>query len=892
MSAESPKSNSHEEFFKLLFGLLDEDKADELRTLIATDSDVAKEYDETLKFVDLTARAIRIERTVNSALAGDEVIDFRSFERASGFAFDAASGSFEDGVFRQSERRKRLKIDKSEESADGSKARKNPKRIKSKKQRSEKDLVANQPNTSNRSFYESFFFQTIKNIVSKKFDFIGGAGVFFRNLSLFKKLVFAIVLFGIIISISLVWQEIRLRRFFNEDYYVRTAVPDVLVRGVPQSIVVLTRNILNEPHRVSVRFDLVDASTNDFVLSHSEWSNAEGLVCYDLTNTESFPEKVKLKVSVGTKNDFCFERVLQVVNSNGLTIGSMENCFPTTSPLSEIDSEKRLFASYVGREITKRKLEERLPVRAYDDIQKQPEEQNPSDGEKTASTCVFIRIYPELGRLITGFPNTVGVFCTDSLGRPISDRFTLSDDEELVSFETDEMGYGAFAFTPLDGRHYFLSNDSSRKVTLIENQADFRDEKTSMESTVVEKENSDLSDIESGEETKDDGVALNGARLSISNNSNVYFRPLKSIFREDESIELELSSTSKESLIATIDKNGSLVSQRLIDVSDGKKIVSIPLLPQIGGLLKIAVYKVIGNESLQRVGEKYVFRDIEGGAPRFTSEWCANENEVADSSDEIKKNRLVVSIERRIPFFEKGRRKEFVAYDELPMTLDACWMSDIDRVCSATTLDDALSECSDPLREKVLSTSCCSRGASPVLVDNLRQVKSSASSKLEDFRKKEAKTVGRIASFGLLVCAALVVWSFFWVVFDALSIWRSLVVTSLACVLGLFICLEPKTLDYSAVLATSLGFVENQTLSSDESWDYLECFERDFSDRVESESHDTEILSYTRKVGPGETVIDIGSLGVKKDDSSGFVFIRVTDDKRGTWTVIPWPDPE
>ena len=94
--------------------------------------------------------------------------------------------------------------------------------------------------------------------------------------------------------------------------------------------------------------------------------------------------------------------------------------------------------------------------------------------------------------MIAGFSNKVGVFCTDSLGEPLAVSFTLSNDEESVSFETDEQGYGTFSFTPIDGRPYFLSSDSPFEITLLENREGFQNGGAIIESPSPDKEDEDF----------------------------------------------------------------------------------------------------------------------------------------------------------------------------------------------------------------------------------------------------------------------------------------------------------------------------------------------------------------------------------------------------------------
>lgn len=898
MSVEFHENDIHEDVFGLLLGLLDDGKAEELRRLIATDAEAAKVYAEGRKTLELTSRAVRIKRQVDTNKQTDGVIDFRTFERASGFAYDAAASSFEADLFQQSGELDASKANKPEAFPKRTKVRKDSKGKRKRKSQKDKGLVSDSMNKKSNKWFSCRNLWTAKKFIESK----GASSArnfqkYYRKISLFQKIILGLTLFGIVVSVGIVWQEIRLRRFFKEDYCVRAIIPDALVRGLPQSIIVRTTNLENDSFRTSVRFDVVDANTNEFVLSHSELSNA-GEVRYDLPNMEDFPDSVSLKISVGTKEDSFFETVLPVVNARKLYIRDLENSSQTISeapedPIKGSYAEGVTFASYQGREILERQLEELSADSLSEDTEEQQKNSNDSDNRNEGNSSLNVGIYPELGELIAGFFNRISIFCTDAAGEPVSTVLTLTNNEGTIDFETDEQGYGTFAFTPSEGRQYFLTSKLASKVELVggyENNT-LSEQEATPESSCYDADSAGQFDSSLAEETRGSETENKKATLFAVKSKGVYFRPTKSVLDEDEPIQLEVKSLNDEILVATIEKNGAIVSQLATVVAEGTTNVDIPLSAEVCGVLKTVVYKKDEKKELQKIGETYLYRNMGGNAPSFGVDWLIEE-QTAENNVLSKGKQIVVDIEPRQTV--STRKNKVQASDrEVPITLSVSWSSDIDQVSSKMTLDDVLNVCPDLLREKVLSTVAGeAKGASPILVDNILQVKSASASKLKDFRKREARTAGTIASFGLVVCAALALLAIFFVAFDALSIWKSLIVATFACVLGFFFCLEQRMLDYSSILTASLGLTEESATLDKEPWTVTKCLDSDVSLWKGAEIRGNEPFERELKVSAGKTTFVFDELGVDECHLPGVVFVKVSVGANEAWTItVPKQQP-
>ena len=168
MSVEFHENDIHEDVFGLLLGLLDDSKAEELRRLIATDAEAAKVYAEGRKTLELTSRAVRIKRQVDTNKQTDGVIDFRTFERASGFAYDAAASSFEADLFQQSGELDASKANKPEAFPKRTKVRKDSKGKRKRKSQKDKGLVSDSMNKNSNKWFSCRNLWTVKKFIESK----------------------------------------------------------------------------------------------------------------------------------------------------------------------------------------------------------------------------------------------------------------------------------------------------------------------------------------------------------------------------------------------------------------------------------------------------------------------------------------------------------------------------------------------------------------------------------------------------------------------------------------------------------------------------------------------------------------------------------------------------
>ena len=102
MSGQSSKKTIEENVLDLLFGLVNAEEAESLRRLVATDSEVARVYDDVRKIFADAAQAVRVESPFiakDNSKFGNVTVDSGNYDPATNLGFDAAVGSFESGVF-------------------------------------------------------------------------------------------------------------------------------------------------------------------------------------------------------------------------------------------------------------------------------------------------------------------------------------------------------------------------------------------------------------------------------------------------------------------------------------------------------------------------------------------------------------------------------------------------------------------------------------------------------------------------------------------------------------------------------------------------------------------------------------------------------------------------
>ncbi|MBR2003248.1 MAG: hypothetical protein IJ991_03575, partial [Thermoguttaceae bacterium] len=94
MKSNFSEQDLKERALELLYGLLDEDEAEELRLLIASDATAARIFDEARETVDRFARAARWEETpeaeVDETAAKNVAVEAAPFDGGASFLFDSA----------------------------------------------------------------------------------------------------------------------------------------------------------------------------------------------------------------------------------------------------------------------------------------------------------------------------------------------------------------------------------------------------------------------------------------------------------------------------------------------------------------------------------------------------------------------------------------------------------------------------------------------------------------------------------------------------------------------------------------------------------------------------------------------------------------------------------
>ncbi|MDQ7947424.1 MAG: TonB-dependent receptor, partial [Pedobacter sp.] len=96
---------------------------------------------------------------------------------------------------------------------------------------------------------------------------------------------------------------------------------------------------------------------------------------------------------------------------------------------------------------------------------------------KTTSPLIDVQFFPEGGNLVEGLPCKVAVKATNGsgLGEGVSGTVTDNEGVEVLSFETSDLGMGAFSLNPMSGKTYSakvkFKNGETRDVALPKAQA-------------------------------------------------------------------------------------------------------------------------------------------------------------------------------------------------------------------------------------------------------------------------------------------------------------------------------------------------------------------------------------------------------------------------------------
>lgn len=361
MKSKFSEQELKERTLELLYGLLEEDEAEELRRLIASDATAARIFDEARETADRFARAARweeapeanVEETaaknvavesvpfdggaswaLNSTLVGGDAFSASGDEEeeAEEAATDETSGESSGSNRKRAKRRLNLlrklksasKNGRSESDVrvgkrDG--ARKERRREKGAKTR--KPANAAQPAPATRFRFGAkgrgdgaSGWATVGRTSS------GGrrsaARRFLARLpkpTLFQNLIVALAVVALSTAIGFWAQETALQARFQDDFRIQIAAPRTLARGESQTISATTTAPNGKPRRVPIRFAFSDAETGAPLLAHTESGDASGVARFKIPDVSDFPARTLLTISAGEREKETFETILTVVDA-------------------------------------------------------------------------------------------------------------------------------------------------------------------------------------------------------------------------------------------------------------------------------------------------------------------------------------------------------------------------------------------------------------------------------------------------------------------------------------------------------------------------------------------------------------------------------------------------
>lgn len=139
---------------------------------------------------------------------------------------------------------------------------------------------------------------------------------------------------------------------------------------------------------------------------------------------------------------------------------------------------------------------------------------------KTTSTAVDVQFFPEGGSLVAGLPSKIAVKAVNSygLGENISGKIIDNENNEVLKFETEYLGMGAFILNPLLGKTYsaiVTMRDGTEKTILLP--------KIETSGYVLGVNNIDSSKINIKVLLTEDLVNKGDLSLIAQRNGNVYF---------------------------------------------------------------------------------------------------------------------------------------------------------------------------------------------------------------------------------------------------------------------------------------------------------------------------------------------------------------------------------
>ncbi len=374
-SEQDLKERAHE----LLYGLLDENEAEELRRLIASDATAARIFDEARETVDRFARAARWEETSEAeedeTTAKNVAVETAPFDGGAAFLFGSAfvgadafsatvdaetpetgetnaneAGGDESSGSNRKRAKRRLNLLRKNKTApknsrsetgddDGKReeeARKERRRAKSGKSTTFA-RTAQTARTAQSSTVFRFRFgskgrvdaesgwATVGRTASGDGERRSTARRFWARVpkpTLFQNLIIALAVVALSTVVGFWAQESALQARFRDDFRIQIAAPRTLARGESQTIAATTTAPNGKPRRVPIRFSFSDAETGAPILAHTESGDASGVARFKIPDVSDFPTRTRLTISAGEQEKETFETILTVVDAPKANVGA------------------------------------------------------------------------------------------------------------------------------------------------------------------------------------------------------------------------------------------------------------------------------------------------------------------------------------------------------------------------------------------------------------------------------------------------------------------------------------------------------------------------------------------------------------------------------------------
>lgn len=924
MSSKSNEETSTDRDYRvllhlLLYGLLNDEDAEDARAAVAADSDVAKFYDEALANREIIKRAARrddLSLKTNDATTRSIPVEPTRFETSSSapaFGNEGVVGDGESAIScENAEVIGNVDFLENSDSSESVPASPQPKknRKRSKTGSNSQPLTANEIQKTGRNK----FFQRGKRTLRERLQ--KALRALLRTSLLTRVLVALLLLFVLTASLALLLQSRQLRHLLRDEFRVQATLPNALVRDESQQIIVCTSDINGKPKRTPVRFCFSDPKTHDFIIAHTEIGSIDGYASYDLPDLTDFPEEVCLSVSAGSDEVEAFQTFLHVRDSRvkkGQTQRSWPRPFTTNDLVPEVSP---LWTNAFNSVMNDLAPEERRgdvseetstnsnPPGSLSDVSDpsdQTEDAIEEESNGTTDETFVLYLFPETGSFASNYENRVVALCLDSEGRPQKGlRFFLKGEnaQKPIVFDTDSFGTAVLDWNFVKNASYLLGqiSDENEELTNAEGETLEVDE-LSPELT------RDISHPEVNAADSYISVCFNpsdfkssASFVPLSKEPSAYFTVKKRTLHFDEPLCFTVKADDKVPLVMVLEKSGVIVGERLLSARNGKKHFEIKVPENLSGLFNVSLYSYASPTRFEKIGESTFFRRYSADSTVFSA---TIENEI-DGSDQGGKDgdsgTLIVRTSNQN--LEKSRSKQR-KWNELPMTLETVWFPDYSSAVASLETDDFYASLEDENLEKILATTRAANNFNPpVMLDNLSNLKMRIRDKLARYRDNEANASLWIVRLGFWGCVIIVVVAVYLAIFNVFTPLKGAGVLICAALCASFLWGGQKLLSQSFEATTDIvslidderegqvaGAMRKDSPATPES---LQDSAPDLVENVRSTS-----LSVSRKIALGTWKASLGEL-FKTDQtlSPGVVLIILDDGRSRSWKIIPLEQPD